>query len=970
MRLNQKTRPSFNRLPLVVALLSCLAIPMAAAQQDDADEEEDKKDSPASMERITVTGSLLRRLEYDTASPVQVISADVSMDMGQFDVADMLQSSSVAAGSTQINHQFSGFVVEGGTGVQTLSLRGLGAQRTLVLLDDRRPGPAGTRGQVAAFDLNVIPTSILQRAEILKDGSSSIYGSDAVGGVVNLITRKRVDRPTLSFDFRVPLESGGEIYSLSGATGFSFDRGDMVLAAEFWEHRPLHIGDRDYFRCAQDLMRDQAGNRIDRVDRSTLVGTGLEGCNSTNLYANTVIDALTGVRYIPSPDGVTIGLIPGYRPRTNANYTANNPQAFYEDWLNFDFFGDTQVIDNQKRMSLYGATDFNFDSFNWYTKFLYNERTTDARRFRQFFPVTGGSTAPANFRYANSPNYVTPVPSGVAQPIMPFRSNQEINVDYFYAATGIEGMLSTKRDWSWRVDASYSYSDGKYNSLGIVASRSGDVRFDQTAPRVDYFDPCFLSGACMDQLEAAVGEWNRGKTIYDQFVVSGVLAGEAFDLPAGPFGVAVGVEFRDFSIDDQPSALSRNGDLWGQSSAQVTKGSDHVTEIFGEIEVPLLSGVTGFESLTFSASGRVFDYKSVSGTDNVWKMGLNWQIIPTLRARASLGTSYRAPGLYELYLGNQTAFVGQLAIDPCIRWEDSTNDFIRANCAAAGIPGDFPGGTTSATVVTGGGFGVVKPETSRAFTSGLIFTPTFANISMAIDYFKFEVKDEISQLGSGAILGGCYAAPVFPNNFCTLFDRNPGNHPTNPFMITTVRDSYINVNRQKVRGYDLLFRYDGDFNFGKLELEGQATYMVEDFQQLFSSAVASGFNTNQRGGAISRPKLVGNTRAALRRGDWTYSWFMDYVHPTKNLFLSENFTYLGFQNAVRDIRAERRFYQGVAVRYGADNWDALIGVRNLLDKDPPNVSAGAATRYGNVPAFATQYDWYGRTVYARFAYRF
>lgn len=966
--LKAKSR-SFNRLPLTLALMACLYGPAAFAQTETETDDEDEAETSsevAEMERVTVTGSLLRRAEYESASPIQIISADVSVDMGQLDTAQMLQSSSVAAGSTQINNQFSGFVVEGGTGVQTLSLRGLGAQRTLVLLDGRRPGPSGTRGQVGAFDLNVIPSTILQRAEILKDGSSSIYGSDAVAGVVNLITRKRVDRPTLNVDMRVPFDGGGEVYSISGATGFSFDRGDLVVAAEFFEHRPLHVGDRDFFECPQDLVRDGSGNFLDREDRSIIAGTPLSGCN--NLYANTVIDAFTGVRYIPAPDGVTIGLIPGYRPRVNPNY-ANSNQAAYEDVLNFDFFKQTQIIDKQRRGSVYAATDFTFDSFNWSSKFLYNNRSTDARRFRQFFPLTGGNTAPGAFQYPNSPDFATPVPSGVAQPVMPFRSNQRVDIDYFYVTTSLEGMLPTSNSWVWRADAAYTYSDGKYDSLGIVADRSGDVRFDADAPVLDYFSPGFLSGERIDELQAQIGEWNAGSTVYDQFVVTGVLTGDLFDMPAGTVGAAIGIEYRDFSIDDQPSALSQGGNLWGQSSAQVTKGSDNVSEVFGEIEVPLIAGKPGFEMLSFNASARVFDYDSISGSDSVWKTGLSWQITPALRLRATRGTSFRAPGLFELYLGNQTAFLSQLAIDPCIRWGESTNQFITANCAAAGIPDDFAGGTSSATVITGGGAGVLNPERSTAFTGGLVFTPSFADFSVALDYFEFEVRDEIGQLGGGAILGGCYGAPVFPNNFCNLFDRNPGDHPTAPFAITTVRDSYLNVNKQKVRGLDLITRYDTELSVGKLQMEGQLTYVTEDFRQLFDATLADGFDTNDRNGSISRPKLTGNLRTSFQRGDFTYTWFTDYVHGTRALFTNPEANYFG-TTGIYDVRAESRMYHGASVRYTQGNWDLLFGLRNLFNQEPPKISSGVASRYGNVPAFATQYDWYGRSAFLRFGYRF
>ncbi|WP_246371213.1 TonB-dependent receptor domain-containing protein [Marilutibacter penaei] len=966
-----------NRLPLFVAMLGCLyGAPALAQDANETETEAQAEEAPAQpanaqpteLEKITVTGSLLRRVEYDSISPVQVITADTAVEIGQIDAGEFLQQSSVAAGSTQINNQFGGFVIEGGLGVQTVGLRGLGANRTLVLLDGKRPGPSGTRGQVQAFDLSVLPTSVIQRVEILKDGASSIYGSDAVAGVANYITRRNIDRPEVTINGRMPFDGGGETFSISGATGWNFDNSSIVVGAEWQKYEPLKVGDRDFFSCPEDLFWDENGNRLDREDRSILAGTDLAGCN--NLYANTVIDAITGTRYIPSPDGSTVGLIPGYRPRYSGRYDTDGA-AWYEDVLNYDFYKNQYILNESERFKFYGGANISFDSFNWDSQIMASRRETSSERFRQFFPLVGGATAVIPvYSYANDPTYAAPVPSGIAQPIMPFRSNNSEEVDYFYVNTGLNGIFGFTDTWSWQTNLSYTRSDGEYTGLGIVASRSGDVQYDDDAPVIDYFDPAVLNGDRMDELEAQIGEYNTGSTVYDQVLFTGILTGDLFELPAGPVASAIGVEYRDFSIDDQPSELSQNGDLWGQSSAQVTKGDDQVTELFMEVEAPLLAGIPGIESLTVNASARWFDYDSVDGSDYVWKTGLSWQVTPSFRMRATTGTSYRAPGLYELYLGNQTAFLSQLAIDPCVDWQNSTNTNLQANCAAAGIPGNYAGGGSSATIVSGGGAGVLNPETSQADTIGIVFTPEFADFSVALDYFSIEVNDQIGQLGAGAILGGCYGSPNYPNAFCNLFDRNSPTDPTAPNAITEVRDSYININKQRTRGYDLLVRYEKDFAAGSLDVQGEATYVFEDFQQLFDSSQASGFDTDDFNGDISRPKVLANVITSFERNDWTYTWGMNYVHGTSALELSPNTTYFGYPTATRDVVAERAVYHSLSVRYDQPDWSVLVGVRNILDQDPPQVSSGAATRYGNVPAFATQYDWYGRTGFVQFNYKF
>ncbi|HRP35593.1 MAG TPA: TonB-dependent receptor [Gammaproteobacteria bacterium] len=982
MRESKRNHLVFKKLPLFMAVATCLYGTAALAQdqsEEDADQQEQSApQAPAQateLERITVTGSLLRRVEFDSVSPVQVITADTSVAVGMVDTAEFLQKSSVAAGSTQINNQFSGFVVEGGTGVQTVNLRGLGAQRTAVLLNGARPGPAGTRGQVLAFDLNVIPQSIVQRIEIVKDGSSSIYGSDALAGVVNIITRKNIDRPEITVSGRVPFNGGGESFTASGATGWNFDNGNLMVAAEYYVHKPLRVGDRRFFRCTQDMVWDDNGNRIDREDRSILAGTSLAGCSGTNLYANTVIDAFTGVRYIPSPDGVTIGMIPGYRPRVSTSWTHPSGAGF-EDVLNFDFYNDVQVIDRQERMSVYANADFSFGNVNWNTEFLFNRRQTDTHRLRQFFPVTGGATAPAIYRYANDPTFVTPVPSGVAQPIMPMIMPQSIEVDYYYLNTKLDGLFGFTDTWAWQGNASYSRSSGDYGIFTIVGSRSGDVTWSDDAPVLDYFSPRYLSGEGMAELAATIGDWDWGNTVYDQFVFNAVATGELFNLPAGAVGAAIGVEYRDFSIDDAPGPYEMAQDRWGLSSAEPTVGDDKVKEIFAEIEVPLLKGVPGFESLVWNMSGRWFDYDSVGESDNVWKTGLSWQIIPSVRVRATKGTSYRAPGLYELYLGNLSSFTAQLGLDPCIGWADPANNRspqTQANCAAAGIPGNYVGNASSAQVFQGGGAGFLNPETSEAFTAGIVWTPSFAPLSVALDYFDYEVSDEIASLGAGAIVAGCYSGQVYPNSFCDMLVRNAPDHPIAPNKIEEVYASYVNVNKQKVRGYDLLLRYDNDFSFGKVEVEGQFTYTTEDYRRVFSASASDGLATNDRNGDISRPELVGNLRGALKRGDFAYTWQVDYVGETETLNQSDRFTYQARPNSIRDNIAEARFYHHASIRYEQPDWSLLVGIRNVFDAKPAEISGGfnpAYSRYGNVPAFATQYDWYGRSLFVRYNYKF
>lgn len=921
-----------------------------------APEKAQEPEKPKKLEAVTVTGSLLQRPEYQATVPIQTIDVKASVAVGQFTVADLLQTTSVAAGSTQINNQFSGYIVGGGTGIQTIDLRGLGSNRSLVLLDGQRPGPAGTRGQTGSgFDLNVVPQVILGSVEIVKDGSSSIYGSDAVAGVVNLITRKKMDKLEMSTSITTPQHGGGKQVTASLGTGWNFSSGNVVVAAQFQEQFPIALRDRDYFSCPRDRVWGKDGQRIDRADKSVLEGTPLAGCN--NLYANSIIRYFNfGTRYVPSKDGSTVGPFQGYHPRPvpTPTYADGNPNgAYYEDQLNFPFSGDEWLINRNRNSSLYASSLFSFGDVNWTNQALYNHRETSTRGFRQFFPVV--------YNPGDGDYYL---------PIMPFTSNDSEKVDYYYLRSQLDGAFGDS-SWSWQVNATHSRSRGEYGHLGIDARKSGDLtlRVNQLdTPPIDYFDPGVLSGAKMGQLIQAVGIQTQGKTTYQQSTANAVINGDLFSLPAGVVAGAFGIEYRHYSIDDEPSEASRKGWEWGYTSAQVTKGSDHVSEAFGEIGVPLLSDVPGFQSLSLDLSGRHFKYGSVGDSANVWKYGLNWQVSPSWRIRGTIGTSYRSPALYELYLGNQSGFQGQIAIDPCINWTDSTNDFIRQNCAAAGIPGDYAGGGASATVFQGGGKGTLKPETSRAKSLGVVWTPS-SGFNAAVDYFDYYIEGEISTLGAGDIVFGCYGRPVYPNNFCSLFDRNAPDAAADPNRITNVRATYININSERTRGYDFQASYNHDFAFGKLVADAQITYTVEDSQQLFDSAAASGFSATNFVGYIGRPKTVGLANMRLIRGDWTYSWQGQYVSSTRNKDIDPTFTYFGYPGAVRDIKAGWQFRHSVSVGYDAGKWGVTFGIRNLFDKAPDLISSGVDARKGNVPLLASQYDWYGRSFFLRANYK-
>ncbi|HEY7800296.1 MAG TPA: TonB-dependent receptor plug domain-containing protein, partial [Hyphomonadaceae bacterium] len=490
--------PAFAQTPSTPA-------PQAAPVETTQPADESQQDEG---DRVVVTGSRIARDAFTSTAPIQVITAEASTLEGLVDTAEILQGSSIAQGSVQFNNTFGNFVIEGGPGINSVSLRGLGAQRSLVLLNGQRPGPAGARGQVGAFDLNVIPDSIISRAEILKDGASSIYGSDAVAGVVNVITRTSVDAPELTIQYNATEQGGGNTLQINGAIGWDVFGGNILLAAEYEDRDPLKYGDRRNLACAQDLAYDAVtGQRIDRQDRSILANTSLGGCTTGNVYHNTVIDALAPVstRYVPSPNGVTIGPIAGYRPRTNRTYL-NSPDglAYFEDVLNSPKFLEGYAISAVERTSLYGRADFDiFGGVEWLTEALLTRREFEHKDWRQFFPQIGSANlynipGPFTATGFTSLNFPGLGPTQLVQPVTIWPADQQATVDYYYINSGLKGDFLLP-GWSWTLNASYSLSDAEYSSNQITKEKAGDINFVSPSdglyhgPEYNPFDPAFLS---------------------------------------------------------------------------------------------------------------------------------------------------------------------------------------------------------------------------------------------------------------------------------------------------------------------------------------------------------------------------------------------------------------------------------------------------------------------------------------------
>ncbi|MEM9422929.1 MAG: TonB-dependent receptor, partial [Pseudomonadota bacterium] len=354
--------------------------------------------------------------------------------------------------------------------------------------------------------------------------------------------------------------------------------------------------------------------------------------------------------------------------------------------------------------------------------------------------------------------------------------------------------------------------------------------------------------------------------------------------------------------------------------------------------------------------------------------------------------------LFETYLDDQLGFFGQTN-DPCLLVDGTTqNQNLIDNCASIGITAaNAPtlGAGSSGSIRTfgsesqtaqdliltrfgqdtldlyndlTGGPGGLKPEESETFTAGIVFSPTFADLRIAIDYYEVEIENQITRLSAAQVLSGCYAGVSFPNTFCALVQRNPGTAPgTSAFQVTEIIAPIINLDSQEQSGIDLEVRYEKGFTFGDLTIEGSVNWAFERYINLFGADLDTGVADNDFNGSIGFPNVVGDVDIRLDRGDFTYTWFTRYVgHQDNNRFSTNDFNLpLGYfgRTGFYDVDTEAIFYHGASVRWEGDTWILAAGIDNIFDEHPPAVSGASGivtTVGGNVPINATGYDVRGR----------
>jgi len=874
----------------IIAGLLAVAAPSFAqsssAQASTAQEEEDDE----AVEDVIVVGSRIRRDVYNSPSPVQVITRDEATLAGLASTAEILQSNAVTGGTQQINNLFSGFVTNGGPGVNTVGLRGLGPNRTLVLLNGRRVAPAGSRGSVGSADLNVLPSALIERIEVLRDGASSVYGSDAVAGVINIVTKDNLEGITVEGQYNATTDANGggnqSRFSLSG--GLQADNISIIASVERYTQEALLVGDRDFARCpTQGFLNTNPGfqNYIDPLTgqpKCFTLDNGGVTINTLGLSSRTATGAAgtltpnapgTFNRFRPN-SAVSTGVI-GFEgvggtssPNTSVRDTGQGDPRLLEETLFSPATTTTAFL----------AATIDLGNAEIYSETLVNRRESSQKQFRQLtldyavgsLLIPGNLSGGSAFSVDQGLNGGRNVQARAFIGFGIYDAQQE--VDFFKQVVGIRGDLPF-RDWEYDVYASHTKSHSEYTydqfltdqlirSLDVVAAPVGTpaaltrtgigpagaatvtCAVNITSPGTNCVPAPFLNsdtigGRLPANWLAQVLRPVTGITEYEENVISGGIDGTLFTLPAGPVAFYVGAEYRTQDIDDTPGLDSQNANTYNFSTAAITRGKDNVTEVFGEIEVPLLANQPFAKDLTLSASARYTDYDSY-GDDTTYKVGLNYAPNDWVLFRATYGTSYRAPALFEQFLGATAGFIASTN-DVCNNYDGTAvNPNRAANCASQGLPAGFTATSSVRVLQAGGAAAGLGAETSTNFTGGLVFTPQlpeqFGRFSFAVDYYKIEIENSVAQVGTGFILSQCYNSSTADfaarSGYCAFVSRDPATRAL------TVTNGYVNIATNYVEGYDYNFRYTKDEVFGGRVVANLAvTQFLDRYSQLFPTDV-------------------------------------------------------------------------------------------------------------------------------------
>ncbi len=870
-------------------------------------------ENSGAVERVQITGSRinLKQAELSGVGPVTVIDADTIQRSGAISVETLLQRLPSSAGTA--GNQSSAYWTSNGYGTTQVNLRGLGTDRTLVLLNGRRVVSGGT-GANSSVDLNMIPVAMIERVEVLKDGASAIYGADAVAGVVNIITKKSIDGVEMSARYGKTERGDGSEMAADLVWGTRSERGSLMGSLNYSESGEVNLASRA--PCA--LFEDDG--KLVCSGSSSTIGGRARLANGTRVNFN------------QDPNGNPRG----YEPYSAAKHAYNsNP------FLN--------AVNPIKRlgMSAFGNLRLN-DKVELFSELMFTNRQSE----QLATPGSIGANRPIRIAASHPTN-----PTG--QDLLlerrrvaekgPRNFFQETNT--FRVVAGLKGSINDK--WDWSASANWGRNTGVDGMTNIINLDRVDATLNAAtcgtsataAPCGNYLGYGNLSKAALDYIHFTTRD-NGGN---DQKSFNASVSGELFNLPAGAVGFASGLEYRKEKGWRDPDSLIVSGAA-NTNKQDPIAGEYDARELFAELSVPLLEKLPLIESLRLNGAARYSDY-SLFGSKSTYKVGLDWQVIPSLKLRANKSTAFRVPNVPELFGGVSE---GNLTTtDPCNSWNtQDPNSAVYKNCQASRVPVGFKQFGPS-ILTTGGGNVNLEPEDADTFTVGAVWTPS-RSLTLTLDYFNIEINNAIETVPGSVKLSVCYKSSNLSHIFCrpSSFTRDPQTGEIN-FLSSQPG----NAAQQRVSGIDLGALYDFRLFGWKSSLSADVSRLNRFDVTPFPGGETIAYAGKITGGRGSYAQWRASSGLILENGPWSGSYNVQYIGSADDI-----------NAAPEDIgsKAPSIAYHNASVKYAFSKAMSLsFGIDNLFDKQPPYIQSWTD---GNTDTMT--YDLLGRRWHVRLGYRF
>ncbi|PXA82679.1 TonB-dependent receptor [Caulobacter sp. D4A] len=967
-------------------------------------------EEPQAVEAVVVTGSRIARQDYVANSPIQTVGAAAIEATGQVTVEKALSQMPQFTGS--FGQGNTGSTSTGLNGGQSYaSLRGLGAKRTLILLDGRRLQPSNPDGSV---DLNIIPEALIENVEVITGGASTAYGSDATAGVVNFKLKRSFEGLTADAQYGISEKGDAESFrfSVTGGSSFADGKGRAVLSFDYTNRDRALQSARDYY-----IFRTSAPGLSTIPQGTVLFGANLPTLASINslfqgTYGTAALTGNSAGRYtgqlgfntdqtLFSTSGVPV--LNFRDPQTDNAYIVNANASGTSQQVNFGYNGSSMQSDLD-RYAVFAKVDYNLtDSLRFFSQFTFTDYTSVGVSNPTLASNVYGLTVPVTNPFI--PNDFKAILASRPSPNAAFTFYKALDIlgprvqkysyDVFQFTNGLSGDTGF-RDWTW--DGYVSFSRAKFDNEQTGGASASAISRLLNSPTggTEYcaggwnpFGNLTPSGECVRYMSRRTLNQNSLEQRMVELNVSGTL----FDLPAGSVKFAAGTDYRSneytFKPDSQLNQPDGTSDILGYSVLRDASGSVDTYEVYGELLVPIVKDLPFIQEFNLDLGYRYSDYSSVGGVQT-YKADFDWKIIEPVRLRGGYNRAIRAPSVGELYAPVST---GSVAIgtasstttngDPCdVRSSYRTGAnaaAVRTLCLAQGVPtaiiDSYQLGTAQVFALTGGNPDL-QEETADTYSFGAVLRspfegPLLSRITASIDWYDIKVKDAIGSLSIVNAFQFCFnsggANPTYdPSNYyCSLLTRNSASGvPTNPVQ------PLLNLGQFQTTGVDV--QVDWSFDFadtlldkvpGSLSVNVALGYTDKfKIQSLPGAAVYDYVGTIGTGvestAGTAHPKWKSVTSTTYTWGPASVGLRWRWIDAMDNSAKVVTPT-----STSRGVVSYNAFDFNGRVKLPWDT-DLRFGVNNLFDKAPPQVG----DTEGNYDA--QNYDVLGRAYYLGVRKRF